>query len=77
MIILPDADVTTGSVLSGFLLFQPIEKKDRLSKKYFPDKKKPEWWKNSQTIFGFCSLNISLLPQGSVFGACLATFPVV
>jgi hypothetical protein len=54
-----------------------MEKKDRLSKKYFPDKKKPEWWKNSQTIFGFCSLNISLLPQGSVFGACLATFPVV
>jgi hypothetical protein len=29
------ADVAAGSVLSGFLVFHPMENKDKVSKKYF------------------------------------------
>jgi hypothetical protein len=44
--------------LSGFLLFHPMEKRTKCRKKnIFPHKKKSEWSKNSQIIFGFCSLH--------------------
>ena len=53
------------------------EKEGHIVKKYFPHKKKPEWPKNSQTNFGFCSLHISQPPQRSVFSSCLVSFLVV
>ncbi len=40
-------------------------------KKYFPHKKKPKWSKNSQIIFGFFSVHISLHFLNGQFSVCV------